>query len=110
MLKKKRLNSIATELERLENGEMPIPNSGKIVDFFTYMKTVGNLIGLSGDEGNLLVQPMTFWYGICCALQNKGMIAKQLIHCSESLAKDGLDFHSESLFLDSFKKFFIYPC
>lgn len=74
MLKKKRFNTDMTELERLENGEAPIPNSGKIEDFIKYMKGVNTIF----EYG---LEPFELWYAICIALNNEKMIVKQLIHC-----------------------------
>jgi len=90
MLKKKRLNSDTTELERLENGDLPIPNSGKIESFYIFMETVNQKLGLH-------LQPMTLWYAMCLATKNSKLINKQLIHCRESIEKDFNDIDPQKL-------------
>ncbi|AAV50873.1 putative ATP-binding protein [Acanthamoeba castellanii mimivirus] len=81
MLKKKRANSDTTELDRLEDGQLPIPNNGKIESFYSYMtKVSANL--------NLHVSSMTQWYIICLALNNDKLILRQLIHCKDHIEKD----------------------
>ena len=81
MLRKKRLNSDITELERLENGELPIPNNGRMEQFYGFMETVSHLMGLK-------CQPMTMWYILCATLDNPALMAKQLIHCVEAVKID----------------------
>ncbi len=80
MLKKKRLNSDMTELERLENGDIPLPNSGKIETFYNYMNIVSTQLELK-------LEPLTLWYAICLSLDNDKLL-KQFIHCKESIEKD----------------------
>jgi hypothetical protein len=91
MLRKKRMNSDTTELQRLEDGELPIPNNGQMDAFYGYMNRVSQLLGLS-------CQPMTLWYAMCLAMKNPALVAKQLIHCASSISKDypGID-HNDLL-------------
>ncbi len=58
---KKRLNMDITELSRLVAGELPTPNSGKIEDFYKFMRIVSNKLKLT-------YEPMTIWYILCLAL------------------------------------------
>lgn len=81
MLKKKRTNTDRTELDRLENGELPIPNSGKITDFYDSMDTVKNNFKIN-------IQPLTLWYAMCLALGNNKLVTTQLNHCRESILSD----------------------
>lgn len=81
MLKKKRMNTDQTELERLENGELPVPNSGKIENFYGFMGRVGEILGLK-------LEPFTIWYLLCLALNNEKIVNKQLIHCRDSIEQD----------------------
>jgi hypothetical protein len=81
MLKKKRLNTDITELSRLEDGHLPIPNSGLMQEFNDSIDKVKNILGVSCST-------MTLWYALCLALENEHMITKQLIHCSESIQSD----------------------
>ncbi len=81
MLKKKRANSDRTELDRLECGELPIPNNGKIDGFYKFMEFVNKQL-------NLNLQPMSLWYVLCLALDNNKLIANQYMHCKEFLEVD----------------------
>ena len=91
MLRKKRLNSDMTELERLETGELPTPNNGKIETFYGYMETVGRMLGLK-------CQPMTLWYALCLAVfgapveaqdtSPAPVLVKQLTHCLDAIHHD----------------------
>lgn len=92
MLKKKRMNTNITELERLEDGELPIPNNGKIENFYTYMQRVSYHLKIK-------VNPMTMWFGICLALNNDKLCVKQLIHCKESISTDFQDIDPNHLLL-----------
>lgn len=83
MLRKKRLNSDITELERLEAGELPIPNNGHMEQFYRFMETISHLLGLK-------CRPMTMWYLLCAILDNPALMTKQLIHCVEALKIDYL--------------------
>lgn len=65
MLRKKRMNSMQTESERLETGELPIPNSGKINDFFLIMSNVQTKLKIKNTK------PMRLWYEICDVLGGK---------------------------------------
>ncbi len=104
MLKKKRTNSDTTELARLEDGQLPTPNSGKIEVFYGYMETVKRIL-------NLNVRPMTLWYILCLALGNTKLITKQLLHSKDFLEEDfpGFD-HQEllSLIKDQIKPYTYY--
>jgi hypothetical protein len=80
MMRKKRLNSDATEISRLEEGELPVPNNGKIESFYGFMTTVSNNLGIK-------CEPMALWYLMCLALGNKKLETKQYIHCAEALGK-----------------------
>ncbi len=74
MLKKKRLNTVnLTELEYLEQGNLPIPNSGKISDFFNYIECVSVKL-------NITAKPMKLWYEICKAIGGK-LFSAQEQHC-----------------------------
>lgn len=86
MLKKKRMNTDITELKRLEDGNLPIPNNGKIENFYTIMNTVKSVLSI-----NSTCDPMTFWYALCLAIENPEMIVKQKIHCIDAINKDFAD-------------------
>ena len=79
MLKKNRLNSRETELERLERGDLPIPNSGRIDEFFSIMQKVQDWLGVKGNDG-VDGKPMKFWHEICKAMGGK-ILAGQEPHC-----------------------------
>lgn len=81
MLKKKRTNTDITELSRLEDGQLPTPNSGKMESFYGYMETIKRQL-------NLNVKPMTLWYALCLALDNPKLITKQLMHCKDFIEED----------------------
>ena len=78
MLKKKRLNTNITELERLESGEFPTPNSGRIEHFNEFMTTVNGILGTTA-------QPMVLWYAVIQSLNNPRLILKQLPHCQDAV-------------------------
>ena len=90
MLRKMRLNSQTTELARLEAGELPTPNNGKLDEMTRNMAIAQRII-------NLDVKPMTFWYAVCLALNNHDMIVKQLIHCVADITADFPDIHPQNL-------------
>lgn len=73
ILRKKRLNSIRTEMECIMAGELPVPNSGRYEDFETYMNDVSRKLNLPGT-------PLKLWYDICMAL-DPVLAAKQKAHC-----------------------------
>ncbi len=73
MLRKKRLNSMQTELDRLESGELPVPNSGKINDFFILMEVVAKKLKIT-------TKPMRLWFEICGVLGGK-IKEMQQPHC-----------------------------
>ncbi|XWV24536.1 P-loop ATPase/GTPase-containing domain protein [Tupanvirus deep ocean] len=81
MLKKKRMHTDITELARMENGELPTPNSGKIGVFYDYMEVINRILGTN-------LHPMTLWYSFCLALDNPSLISKQLIHCKEFIEQN----------------------
>ena len=81
MFKKKRVNSDISELERLEQGELPIPNDGNIDKFYAFMDKIKIFFKID-------CSPLTLWYALCLALNNESIIVKQLIHCKESISKD----------------------
>ncbi|XWV25771.1 putative ATP-binding protein [Tupanvirus soda lake] len=81
MLKKKRMHTDTTELARLENGELPTPNSGKIGVFYDYMEVINRILRTN-------LHPMTLWYSLCLALDNASLISKQLIHCKEFIEQN----------------------
>jgi len=84
MLQKKRLNSTNTELSVIENGDLLVPNSGKLDELYRNLSSVGGIIGLHN------VDPMVIWYAMCIALGNQTVINKQLPHCFEDLKKMSL--------------------
>jgi len=96
MLKKKRMNTDMTELSRLENGDIPCPNNKTVKDFHVMMETVNSIIGVQ-------CKPMTLWYAICLAMKNEQMIAKQLIHCNESIDEDFPDMVNYDELLEKIK-------
>ncbi len=73
VLRKKRLNSMQTEMDRLMAGELPIPNSGRFDDFEGYMHKVSAEMGLFGT-------PLKMWYDICMAL-DPALAMCQMKHC-----------------------------
>jgi hypothetical protein len=78
MLRKKRLNSMQTEFDRIIAGDFPTPNSGKPEEFLTLMESVAAKLGITAT-------PLKLWHEICCALDPiLGM--KQEIHCTKELA------------------------
>jgi hypothetical protein len=83
MLKKKRMNTDITELEKLRDGELPLPNSGKIETFYNYMNSITDRLGFKKHY-----KPFTLWYAICLATNDELLINKQFIHCQESLDQD----------------------
>ena len=78
MLRKKRMNTNITELERIESGEFPTPNSGKIEHFYAFMTTVNGILGTT-------TEPMVLWYAIVQSLGNSMLILKQLPHCQDAV-------------------------
>lgn len=90
MLKKKRLNTDITELAKLEAGELPIPNSGKIDGFYRFMDTVNSQL-------NLTLNSMSLWYLMCLALNNPLLVKNQYVHCKEFLDKDFSGVHTDKL-------------
>lgn len=84
MLQKKRLRVDTTEYQYLAEGNLPNPNSsGKIDDFYFYMTTISNKLGLTTK-----LSPMSLWYLICLTFGDKVLCTKQYPHCRDSLEKD----------------------
>ena len=81
MLKKKRLNVNQTELEKLKEGNFPIPNNGSVDKFYHYMKYVNEILKIK-------VEPMTTWFLLCLSLNGIELTANQLNHCKDDLEKD----------------------
>lgn len=81
MLRKKRLNSIGTELDRLQSGEPPLPNNGQMATFLTGMNLVQEILKLTK------LKPFSRWYLYCCAL-DPSLAEIQRIHCRDDLASD----------------------
>lgn len=79
MLGKKRLNRDITELERLLQGEFPLPNNGKIDDFYKNMKICLKYLNLSDD-----IDPLILWFAMCQSIDDKLAIA-QKSHCSSKI-------------------------
>lgn len=80
MLRKKRLNSMQTEYDRIYAGEFPMPNSGKMDDFFGYMNSVA-------DKLEIVATPLKLWYEICKSL-NAVLAARQEQHCTAELGSE----------------------
>lgn len=77
MLKKKRLNTVnETELERLEAGKPPIPNSGDINEFFTIMRSCCAKLKITAS-------PMKLWYEMCAAMGGN-LFKAQADHCTSN--------------------------
>lgn len=90
MLQKKRLNCDVTELSNLEEGNLPMPNSGEFEKFHKIMFNVGTIL-------NINCSPLTLWFAICLSLNNETLISKQLIHCFKSIQTDYPDLHPRDL-------------
>lgn len=73
MLQKKRANSMDTELERLEKGHLPVPNSGKIGDFYGYMNRVKHELSIQAPI-------MKLWEDMCKAV-SPSLHSGQQHHC-----------------------------
>ena len=58
MFQKKRMNSVQTEMDRLEAGELPIPNSGKVNDFFIMMARVAQKLQIQAKPLRLSAPDM----------------------------------------------------
>jgi hypothetical protein len=93
MLRKKRVNTDITELERLERGELPVPNSGKIEGFYIFMDQVIKILGITSDK----ISKLSLWYLICLALNNEKLIKNQYMHCKTDLDKDFSNFNTDYL-------------
>ena len=91
MLLKKRLNTDMTELEKIENGELPLPNSGRATELINNLNFVRTSFDFKKD-----MNPLTLWYIMCKALGNETLVTKQLIHCKESILEDFPDFDENS--------------
>jgi hypothetical protein len=98
MLRKKKANSATdTELSRMEQGFLPVPNSGKINQFIQYMARVNEIFGFG-------VKPLTVWYCICLALRNEKVITTHYRHCQEDIASDFPELKDPRNLLDEIKK------
>jgi hypothetical protein len=86
MLQKERLHTKTTELQRLVDGHPPSPNQsshlGQIVDF---LRRVHKLVF---PPPSLQLEPLTFWFAMCLALDHDALCRAQWIHCRDSIAKD----------------------
>jgi len=80
MLRKKRFNQEITELDNIRNGNAPVSSNSNTNDFDSMMRRAMAFNGLK-------LEPMTFWYAICLAL-DQTIANRQLIHCSDAIAKD----------------------
>jgi hypothetical protein len=78
MLRKKRLNTNITELARLEAGEYPTPNSGKIEHFNQFMATVNGILGTTAE-------PMVLWCAMLQSLDDSRLLLKQMPHYQEAV-------------------------
>lgn len=76
MLRKKRLNSIDTEIARLVRGDSPTPNNGTLETLYGYLNNVSKKLNFKG-------QAMRVWYEMCGAVSLE-MQEKQKIHCEKS--------------------------
>jgi hypothetical protein len=93
ILRKKRLNSNITELQRLESGELPIPNSGKIEEFFTFMNSCCKKL-------NIETNPMKLWYEMCSAMGGKLFAAQSDLCLKHPEYKDEfkcLEYHCDEV-------------
>ena len=97
VLRKKRLMSDTTELDKLKEGYYLIPNSGSLYDFRQHIIAVGQLIGSS-------LKPITLWYGMCLALEDAEIIARQLITCRAEIIRE----NGSLELIDEIKKIEIY--
>ena len=88
MLKKKRLNSDQTELDRLINGDIPMPNNGRIELFYQYMEQIKSIFELNNSTNP--IKPMFIWYMLIQALDNELLCTRQFVHCIDDL-NSGLD-------------------
>jgi len=79
MLRKKRLNTNTTELARIEEGHLPIPNNGRIENFNRYMSLVAVRLGLNDFE------PLRMWYYLCLAHSDK-LADVQYVHVKDLLS------------------------
>jgi signal recognition particle GTPase len=77
MLMKKRTTDNITELEFLQNGNMPSFNN----NFDKSMLFVTNYLTLS-------IRPYTMWYALCLAIGDESLINNQIIHCHEHIKAD----------------------
>lgn len=80
MLRKKRLNSQQTESERLYEGNLPIPNSGKLDEMYTLLNNVAHRRGVVSS-------PLRLWFEICKVL-DPALAAVQEKHCKDVLDEE----------------------
>jgi len=97
MLHKRRQHSDMTELDRIEQGNLPTPNNGKITDFHEFMRKV-RLYLFQNTLPDL--DPMTMWYALCLATSNEKLINNQLIHCVDSIKNNFPDLVDPKLLLE----------
>jgi hypothetical protein len=82
MLKKKRLNVNETEIQNIENGELP--DNSNINNFDEYMNFVQEKVfGLKKKYSS-----MSFWYMLLLGLNDKNILSKQLKNCKKSLENE----------------------
>ena len=81
MLRKKRMKTDMTELERLQNGELPADNHGGLESFTRLMNCPLARLGIK-------MSPLSFWYAVCLALGDEQLILRQLIHCGDAIQKE----------------------
>lgn len=81
MLQKKRLNVDKTEYENIVEGNLPLPNSGIITNFVSDMNKVKTQLGLN-------IEPLSVWYAMCLAIDDKKIINAQITHCYDAIKKD----------------------
>lgn len=81
MMKKKRLNTVDTELEYFSKGHVPAPNDCKPESFVKIMGAIKTLF-------NIDCQTHTLWYALCLALNNEELALRQLIHCNADILID----------------------
>ena len=78
MLGKKRQSTEQTELARLLQGEFPLPNNGKIDDFYKIMSNCCSYLDIQVSD------PMIIWYAMCQSIDSE-LAKKQLSHCKQSI-------------------------
>ncbi len=79
MLKKKNYSCNVTELERLEQGYLPMTNTNDIKDIFKHLEQTATLLNFGKTA------PFALWYKMCEALGNEKILTYQLAHCVDSI-------------------------